>query len=94
MPHDHHHHHGHDHGHVGGHAHGHGHTHGQHPHDHNHSHDSDHLQSHMHEHDEAADLQVLAAQFIDRFVQAKDKTRYLKLAGLRSSGPGAAVARR
>lgn len=32
--------------------------------------------------DEAADLQVLATQFIDGFLQAKDKTSYLKLAGV------------
>lgn len=48
---------------------------------HNHSH-GDHLHSHMHPEDEAADLQVLTAQFIDGFVQATDKTSYLKLAGV------------
>tara|TARA_R110002020_G_scaffold6366_33_gene27139 strand:+ start:104 stop:448 length:345 start_codon:yes stop_codon:yes gene_type:complete len=32
--------------------------------------------------DHAADLQVLAAQFIDGFQQAKDKQAYLKLAGV------------
>ncbi|WP_058248699.1 hypothetical protein [Tropicibacter naphthalenivorans] len=80
MPHDRHHHHGHDHGHDHGHAH--------HPHDHNHPHDADHLHSHMHHHDDAADLQVLAAQFIDGFVQAKDKTFYLKLAGVPFERPG------
>ena len=64
------------------------HDHHHHPHDHNHSHDADHLHSHMHDHDEAADLQVLAVQFIDGFVQAKDKTSYLKLAGIPFERPG------
>lgn len=72
MPHDYPHHH-HDH---------------HHPHDHNHPHDADHLHSHMHHHDEAADLQVLAAQFIDGFVKAADKTSYLKLAGVPFERPG------
>ena len=36
----------------------------------------------MHDHDEAADLQVLATQFIEGFLQAADKTSYLKLAGV------------
>lgn len=68
MPHDHHHHpHDHDHAH---HGHGHNHAHG------------DHLRSHMHHEDAAADLQVLATQFIDGFLQAADKTSYLKLAGV------------
>jgi hypothetical protein len=68
MPHDHHHHH-HDHDHAH-HGHGHNHAHG------------DHLHSHMHHEDAAADLQVLATQFIDGFLQAADKTSYLKLAGV------------
>ncbi|MGI3168535.1 hypothetical protein ACRARG_05255 [Pseudooceanicola sp. C21-150M6] len=76
----------HDHG-PQGHHHHHDHPH-PHPHDHNHSQDAEHLHSHMHEHDEAADLQVLAAQFIDGFVQAKDKTSYLKLAGVPFERPG------
>lgn len=68
MPHDHHHHpHDHDHAH-----HGHGHNHAL----------GDHLHSHMHHEDAAADLQVLATQFIDGFLQAADKTSYLKLAGV------------
>ncbi|WP_282093965.1 hypothetical protein [Epibacterium ulvae] len=67
MPHDHPHHHNHDHA---PHGHGHNHAHG------------DHLHSHMHHEDEAADLQVLAAQFIDGFLKASDKTSYLKLAGV------------
>lgn len=66
MPHDHPHHH-HEHTH---HAHGHNHSHG------------DHLHSHMDHADEAADLQVLAIQFIEGFLQASDKTSYLKLAGV------------
>ncbi|MGR3322233.1 MAG: hypothetical protein ACU0DK_09905 [Pseudooceanicola sp.] len=77
MPHDHHHGHSHDH-----------HHHHHHPHDHNHAHDADHLHSHMHDQDDAADLQVLAAQFIDGFLQAKDKTSYLKLAGIPFERPG------
>ena len=44
----------------------------------------------MHHHDEAADLQVLAQQFIDGFVQAKDKTSYLRLAGIPLEKPGTA----
>ena len=75
MPHDHgpdgHHHHPHDHHH----------NHAHHGHGHNHAY-GDHLHSHLHHQDEAADLQVLATQFIDGFLQAKDKTSYLKLAGV------------
>lgn len=52
-----------------------------HPHDHNHTH-SDHLHSHMHDADEAAELQVLATQFIEGFSQASDKMSYLRLAGV------------
>ena len=48
---------------------------------HNHD-DADHLHSHMRAGDAAADLQVLASQFIDGFVTAKDKAAYLKLAGV------------
>ena len=55
---------------------------------HNHSH-GDHLHSHMHPEDEAADLQVLATQFIDGFLQARDKTSYLKLAGVPFERPAA-----
>lgn len=42
----------------------------------------------MHHADDAADLQVLATQFIDGFVQAADKTSYLKLAGVPFERPG------
>ena len=42
----------------------------------------------MHDQDEAADLQVLTAQFIDGFVQATDKASYLKLAGVPFERPG------
>lgn len=66
MPHDHHH--RRDDRHV--HSHGHNHT------------QPDHLHSHMHGPDLAAELQVLSAQFIDGFVQAADKTSYLRLAGV------------
>jgi hypothetical protein len=57
---------------------------------HNHSH-GDHLHSHMHDADEAAEMQVLASQFIDGFREAKDKMSYLRLAGVpmeRSDGEG------
>ncbi|MEO1536159.1 MAG: hypothetical protein AAFR73_00385 [Pseudomonadota bacterium] len=47
-----------------------------------HNHADDHLHSHMPPEDEAAELQVLATQFIDGFVQAADKTAYLRLAGV------------
>ncbi len=54
---------------------------------HNHHHD-DHLHSHLPPEDEAAELQVLATQFIDGFVQAADKTAYLRLAGVPFERPG------
>ncbi|MEO0862728.1 MAG: hypothetical protein AAFY65_19210 [Pseudomonadota bacterium] len=47
-----------------------------------HNHDPDHLHSHLKPEDEAADLQVLATQFIDGFAAAKDKMSYLRLAGV------------
>ena len=53
-----------------------------------HNHANDHLASHLKPEDEAADLQVLTAQFIDGFVQAKDKSAYLKLAGVPLERPG------
>ena len=55
---------------------------------HNHAHD--HLHSHVPPEDEAADLQVLTDQFIDGFVQARDKAAYLKLAGVPLERPGKA----
>lgn len=55
---------------------------------HNHDH-ADHLHSHLHSPDHAADLQVLATQFVDGFVQAADKTAYLRLAGVPFERPGA-----
>ncbi|KMK68018.1 hypothetical protein IMCC21224_112895 [Puniceibacterium sp. IMCC21224] len=61
-----------------------------HPHDHNHPQDSDHLHSHMHRHDHAAELQILSAQFIDGFTQARDKMSYLRLAGVPLEKPGRA----
>lgn len=84
MPHDHapdgvHHHHGHPHDHT--HGPGHNHAHGE------------HLHSHMPHADEAADLQVLAMQFIDGFLNAKDKTSYLKLAGVPFERPSKAGAK-
>ena len=53
-----------------------------------HNHDHDHLHSHLKPEDEAADLQVLTAQFIEGFVQATDKMAYLKLAGVPFEKPG------
>ncbi|MDJ1006571.1 MAG: hypothetical protein QNJ13_02005 [Paracoccaceae bacterium] len=53
---------------------------------HNHAHD--HLHSHLKPEDEAAELQVLAAQFIEGFVQASDKSAYLRLAGVPFERPG------
>jgi hypothetical protein len=54
-----------------------------------HNHADDHLHSHMPPDDEAAELQVLATQFIDGFVQAADKAAYLRLAGVPFERPGA-----
>ncbi|MFD1344046.1 hypothetical protein [Litorisediminicola beolgyonensis] len=62
--------------------------HHHHPHDHNHPHDGDHLHSHMPPEDAAAELQVLATQFIDGFTQAADKNAYLRLAGVPFERPG------
>jgi hypothetical protein len=53
----------------------------------NHAHD--HLHSHLKPENEAADLQVLATQFIEGFVQASDKSAYLRLAGVPFERPGA-----
>lgn len=53
---------------------------------HNHAHD--HLHSHMPPEDAAAELQILATQFIDGFVTAADKTAYLRLAGVPFERPG------
>ncbi|MEL6204612.1 MAG: hypothetical protein AAFR47_04785 [Pseudomonadota bacterium] len=53
---------------------------------HNHAHD--HLHSHLRPEDEAAELQVLTAQFIDGFVSAADKSAYLRLAGVLFEKPG------
>jgi len=54
---------------------------------HNHSH-PDHLHSHLPPEDRAAEIQVLATQFIDGFQQAADKTAYLRLAGIPFERPG------
>ena len=67
-------------GHTHPHHHGHSHDHAHGP-GHNHSH-ADHLHSHMEDGDEAAELQVLTAQFIDGFVKADDKMAYLRLTGV------------
>ena len=53
----------------------------QHGHGHNHDH-ADHLHSHVSEADTVDDLQVLTAQFIDGFRDAKDKAAYLRIAGV------------
>lgn len=68
-----HHHHSHDH---------HDHTHGP---GHNHSHGADHLHSHVHGNagrERTEELQVLAANFIEGFRGASDKTSYLRLSGI------------
>ncbi len=49
---------------------------------HNHSHDGDHLHSHMPDADRAEELKVLTTQFIDGFMDAKDKMSYLRIAGV------------
>lgn len=54
-----------------------------------HNHDHDHLHSHLPPEDEAAELQVLATQFIDGFVEAKDKMAYLRLADVPLERPQA-----
>ena len=41
-----------------------------------------HLHSHPHGEEAAEDLAALAAQFVDGFVQARDKTSFLRLAGV------------
>jgi hypothetical protein len=68
------------------------HDHPHHDHHHHHPphnhHTADHLHSHLTPEDEAADLQVLTAQFIDGFVAAKDKQAYLRLAGVPLERPG------
>ncbi|MEM6324408.1 MAG: hypothetical protein AAF748_12015 [Pseudomonadota bacterium] len=60
-----------------------------------HNHPRDPLESHLPPQDDAADLQVLAQQFVDGFVQAKDKMAYLRLAGVplehAPTGGGAAM---
>lgn len=40
------------------------------------------MHSHIHEGDAAADLQILSAQFIEGFREAKDKMSYLRIAGV------------
>ncbi|MEM9369704.1 MAG: hypothetical protein AAGA26_00975, partial [Pseudomonadota bacterium] len=57
------------------------HDHSLHPPDHNHPH-GDHLHSHLHDGDDAAEMQLLATQFIDGFRDARDKMSYLRLAGV------------
>ena len=49
---------------------------------HNHSHDGEHLHSHMPDADRAEELQVLTTQFIDGFMDARDKMSYLRISGV------------
>lgn len=49
---------------------------------HNHPHDGDHLHSHMPDADRAEELKVLTTQFIEGFIDAKDKMSYLRIAGV------------
>lgn len=49
---------------------------------HNHSHDGDHLHSHLPDADRAEELKVLTTQFIEGFMDAKDKMSYLRIAGV------------
>lgn len=60
---------------------------------HNHDH-ADHLHSHLPPEDEAAELQMLATQFIEGFQSASDKASYLRLANVpfERSGTGGAKA--
>lgn len=75
MPHDGHHHHG-----QGHHHHAHEHTPGL---GHNLEHEGAyHLHSHMPSADVQDDVRTLASTFIDGFMQAKDKTSYLRLSGV------------
>ena len=53
-----------------------------------HNHAETHLHSHMPDADRAAELQVLAGQFIEGFTAATDKTAYLRLAGVAFERPG------
>lgn len=55
---------------------------------HNHPH-PDPLGSHLHDPDAAAELQVLTAQFIDGFREARDKSAYLRIAGVPREVPDA-----
>ena len=59
------------------------------PHDHGHNHAEPwHLHSHMPEEDRAAEIAVLARQFIDGFRAAADKAAWLTLAGVPRELPG------
>ena len=59
-----------------------------------HNHASDHLHSHLKPEDEAADLQVLCAQFIEGFQAATDKAAHLRITGVPLEIPcGKGVAR-
>lgn len=52
------------------------------PHAPGHNRGPEHLASALHGPDAAADLQVLTAQFIDGFREARDKNAYLRIAGV------------
>ena len=49
---------------------------------HNHAHDGEHLHSHMPDADRGEELRVLTTQFIEGFVDAKDKMSYLRISGV------------
>ncbi len=74
--------------------HHHSHDHHDHPHGpgHNHGHGPDHLHSHVHGdagRERTEELQALAANFIEGFRSAGDKTSYLRLAGIAFQRKGA-----
>ena len=76
------------------HHHDHSHDHHDHPHGpgHNHSHGPDHLHSPVHGdagRERTEELQALAANFIEGFRSASDKTSYLRLAGIAFQKNGA-----
>lgn len=59
---------------------------------HNHRHAADHLHSHLNgseQRERQEELQMLAANFIDGFRAAEDKTSYLRIAGIDFQRPGA-----
>lgn len=55
---------------------------------HGHNGRADHLSSHLSAADEAEELGVLTAQFVDGFTSARDKAAYLRLMGVPLEIPG------